>query len=146
MTMRGFLACYVVAVMFVGAAGASAYHELLHRPEAMDPAALTSVAPVISIPAAEATALAPAIVASTSLAPVAAAAKPRLATTQLPKLRPHIVAQAKPLPRLPSQLTTAHSPSWPPPPSPQPVVRYGYSAYGGYYQYYYPPYRYYRSF
>lgn len=149
MNMRGFLGCYLSALAFVGAAGAGAYHELQRRDEAVKLTAATSRTLVISIPLTAAPA--PAVVAPTP--PLfAAAAEPQFATTRLPKLRPHVVAQAKPLSRLPTHVTVVHVPDWPPPPPPpptMPVVRYAYPAYpmyGGYYPYSYPPYGYRRSF
>ena len=130
MTMRGFLACYLGAVALVGATGASAYHELQRRQEAVKLAAAPPPAPVISIPVEEATPPAPAVVAPTPSMPVA---EPQVATPQLPKLRPHVVAQARPVRRLRPHVAPVQSPYWPPPPPP--AIRYAYpvySAYGGY--------------
>jgi hypothetical protein len=144
MTMRGFLACYLGAVALVGATGASAYHELQRRHEAVKLAAAPPPAPVISIPVLEATPPAPAVVAPTPSTPVA---EPQVATPQLPKLRPHVVAQARPVRRLRPHVAPVQSPYWPPPPPP--AIRYAYpvySAYGGYYPYFYLRYGYYRSF
>ncbi len=147
MTMRGFLACYLGAVAFVGATGASTYHELQRRQDAVKLATATLTAPVISVPVVAAIPPVPGADAPTLPTP---AAEPKIATSQLPKLRPHVVAQAKPLPRLRPHATPVHEPSWPPPPPPD--IRYAYpaypaySAYGGYYPNYYPRYGYYRTF
>ena len=155
MTMRGFLACYLGAVAIIGITGASAYHELQRRHAAAQIAAATLPAPVAEAPPPEAAAPAiattaaaePKAVAPTPVKPVAS--NPKVAAPW-PRLRPHVMARARPRPRV----TTEHAEYLPPllPPSPPPMA-YGYAypapaypAYGGYYPYYYVRYGYYRSF
>ena len=164
MTLRGFLACYLGAVVIVGGVGASAYQGLQRRHAAMEAAATPK--PVAVAEATQDTApvpvQAPAAVAAppmpTPVAPVAApSARP------LPKLRPHgtttVAANPKPWPRVASAHTTVHQPPrvvhneapvyQPQPYGPPPEMQYyaspAYYPYGSYYGYgYYPPrYRYY---
>lgn len=157
MTMRGFLACYLGAVAIAGITGASAYHELQRRHAATQiasaaalPVAVAEVPPPeTAAPAIPTTAAAePKAVAPAPAKPVASQSK---VAARWPRLRPHVVARAKPRPRVTTD-RAEYLPPQPPPPSPPPMA-YGYAypapaypAYGGYYPYYYVRYGYYRSF
>ena len=172
MTLRGFLACYLGAVVVVGGVGASAYQGLRQRHAAMD--ALTTPKPVTVAEATQDATPTPAPPVATvpPLAPprVVAAAQP--AARALPKLRPHVAtavpSNPKPWPRVavthapPRQPPrTAHNevarneaPNYQPPPyGPPPEMQYyaspAHYPYGGYYGgygYYPPRYGYYRSY
>jgi hypothetical protein len=164
MTLRGFLACYLGAVVIVGGVGASAYQGLQRRhaaieavatpkPVAVAEATQDTTPAAVPAPATVATPPAPALVAPAT----APGARP------LPKLRPHVTttvaANPKPWPRVASVHTTMHQPPrvahnevpayQPQPYGPPPEMQYyaspAYYPYGGYYGYgYYPPrYRYY---
>jgi hypothetical protein len=172
MTLRGFVACYLGAVVVVGGVGASAYQGLRHRHAAMD--ALTTPKPVeVADATHDATPPpAPPVAVLPPLAParVVAAAPP--AARALPKLRPHVAtavpSNPKPWPRVAVAHAPAHQPprathndvarneppSYQPPPyGPPPEMQYyaspAHYPYGGYYGgygYYPPRYGYYRSY
>jgi hypothetical protein len=166
MTMRGFLACYLGAVAIVGITGASAYHGLQRRHEATQLASVTLPAPVAEAPPPAAAPPAIATMAATepkAVAPAAANPVPNegKVTAPWPRLRPHVVARAKPRPHvttdhaqyLPPRFATEPAQYLPPPPPSPPPMAYGYAypppypGYGsGYYPYYYVRYGYYRSF
>jgi hypothetical protein len=169
MTLRGFVACYLGAVVVVGGVGASAYQGLRHRHAAMD--ALTTPKPVeVADATHDATPppAAPPVAMLPPLAParVVAAAPP--AARALPKLRPHVAtavpSNPKPWPRVAVAHAPAHQPprathndvarneppSYQPPPyGPPPEMQYyaspAHYPYGGY-GYYPPRYGYYRSY
>jgi hypothetical protein len=169
MRLRGFLACYLGAVVIIGGVGASAYQGLQHRHAAME--ALAKPKPVAVAEATTEATPPPAPLAAAAVtppAPVVAAAPPT--ARALPKLRPHVAtavaSNPKPWPRVahgPARQPprTAHNevarnepPMYQPQPySPPPEIQYyaspAHYPYGGYYGgygYYPPRYGYYRSY
>jgi hypothetical protein len=173
MTLRGFLACYLGAVVVVGGVGASAYQGLRHRHAAMD--ALTTPKPVaVAEVTHDATPppSAPNAAAITPARPAPAVASAPPAARAVPKLRPHVATAAtanpKPWPRVAVAHTPAHqaprtahneiarneAPNYQPQPyGPPPEMQYyaspAHYPYGGYYGgygYYPPRYGYYRSY
>jgi hypothetical protein len=167
MTMRGFLAWYLGAVMVVGAAGASTYHVLLQRHAAAETAAAKPIAVADETP-------------PEALPPIATPSGPGSAATKRwdepshvmrePRLRPHVAVATRPALRHPLRtVAAAHAaphrptvvatrrevPIYRPAPyapsalrSPPAVGYYPYVAYDpytGYYSYY-PRTGYYRSF
>ena len=173
MTLRGFLACYLGAVVVIGGVGASAYQELRHRHAALE--AVATAKPVALADATHEATPPPAppldaTVTPRTPAPIVAAAPPP--ARALPKLRPHVptavASNPKPWPRVAvthapvrQPPRTAHtevarneaSNYQPPPYGPPPEMQYyaspAHYPYGGYYGgygYYPPRYGYYRSY
>jgi hypothetical protein len=173
MTLRGFLACYLGAVVVVGGVGASAYQGLRNRHAALEavatpkPVAVAEATPDATPPPAppHAAALTP-----PAHVPVVAATPP--AARALPKLRPHVATAVASNPKPWPRVTVTHAPArqpprtvhnevarneapnyQPPPYGPPPEMQYyaspAHYPYGGYYGgygYYPPRYGYYRSY
>jgi hypothetical protein len=173
MTLRGFLACYLGAVVVAGGVGASAYQGLRHRHAAMEAQAMPKpVAVAEAIPDATPPPAPPVAATQTPRvpAPVVAAVPPT--ARALPKLRPHaaaaVASNPKPWPRVAVTHAPAHQPprtahnevarNEPPMYQPQPYgpppemqyyaspAHYPYGGYYGGYGYYPPRYGYYRSY
>jgi len=171
MTLRGFLACYLGAVVVIGGVGASAYQGLRHRHAA--PEAVATPKPIAvaeATPEAPPPPTPPVAAAVTPPAPVVAAAPPT--ARALPKLRPHVATAVASNPKSWPRVAATHAPAHQPPRTahnevarneppiyqPQPYgpppemqyyaspARYPYGGYYGGYGYYPPRYGYYRSY